>query len=177
MKPFQFSQPGTLDDALENRREEAMWLAGGTTLVDLMKLNVLTPRELVSIKPLLDSSIQKRDSQLYIGAGCTMAQVASDPLVSQHLPVVKHSLLLAASPQIRNMATLGGNVLQRTRSPYFRHIDFPDSPPSDTRQTLNNAPRSAISRPWRSWDITAACWVPTRAILQCRWWRWAVNCI
>ncbi len=60
-----------------------------------------------------------------------MAQVASDPLVSQHLPVVKHSLLLAASPQIRNMATLGGNVLQRTRSPYFRHIDFPDSPPSD----------------------------------------------
>ncbi len=127
MKPFEFVQPASFAEALDRGgSREAMWLAGGTTLIDLMKLNVLTPERVLSIKPLLNATIQEQDGKLVLGAGCTMAQVASDPLVIKHLPVVRQSLILAASPQIRNMATLGGNLLQRTRSPYFRHIDFPD---------------------------------------------------
>ncbi len=126
MKPFQFVQPRSIEEALAASGETStMWLAGGTTLVDLMKLNVLTPNSLISIKPLLDKKIQERADHVYIGAGCTMAMVADDAVVKERLPVVRQSLLLAASPQIRNMATMAGNLLQRTRSPYFRHIDFP----------------------------------------------------
>ncbi len=62
---------------------------------------------------------------LVIGAGCTMAKLADDPLVKNRFPVIRQSLILAASPQIRNMATIGGNLMQRTRSPYFRHPDMP----------------------------------------------------
>lgn len=127
MKPFQFSQPDSLDDAIaRGGSQQAMWLAGGTTLIDLMKLNVLTPSHVVSIKPLLDKSIRLNGDEIILGAGCTMAQVASDAHIIKHLPVIRQSLILAASPQIRNMATLGGNLLQRTRSPYFRHTEFPD---------------------------------------------------
>jgi xanthine dehydrogenase YagS FAD-binding subunit len=129
MKPFQFLNPGSLDKALETSDDQdSMWLSGGTTLVDLMKLNILTPTQLVFVKPLLSTTIQEQDGELFIGAGCTMAEVASHQVVAEKAPVIKQSLLLAASPQIRNMATIGGNLLQRTRSPYFRHIEFEDRP-------------------------------------------------
>lgn len=127
MKPFQFVQPRSIDEALRSSAGgDATWLAGGTTLVDLMKLNVLTPSTVVSIKPLLDVKIEEHSDRIYVGAGCTMAQVADDDLIKRYAPVVRHSLILAASPQIRNMATVAGNLLQRTRFPYFRHIDFPE---------------------------------------------------
>ncbi len=125
MKPFEFVEPRSQAEALQSFDERgSMWLAGGTTLVDLMKLNVLTPNKVISIKPLLDRTIQRKEDQLLIGAGSTMAEVADHALIRKHFPLVRHSLILAASPQIRNMATIGGNLLQRTRSPYFRHIDF-----------------------------------------------------
>ena len=127
MKPFQLLQPHSIDEALSSSATgEATWLAGGTTLVDLMKLNVLTPVTVVSIKPLLDSKIEEHSDRIYVGAGCTMAQVADHAMIKAHAPMVRQSLILAASPQIRNMATIAGNLLQRTRFPYFRHIDFPN---------------------------------------------------
>ena len=127
MKPFQFLQPHSIDEALRSSTGgEATWLAGGTTLVDLMKLNVLTPAKVVSIKPLLDAKIEEHSDRIYVGAGSTMAQVADHAMIKEHAPMVRQSLILAASPQIRNMATIAGNLLQRTRFPYFRHIDFPD---------------------------------------------------
>lgn len=126
MIPFEFLSPEKLSDACElvNHRE-CMALAGGTTMLDLMKLNVLKPQRIVSVSPLLNREITLETDQLWLGAGCTMSQVADDMTVKRYIPALRQSLLTAASPQIRNMATMGGNLLQRTRSPYFRHPDFP----------------------------------------------------
>jgi len=126
MLPFEFKSPESLDAAtatLDHR--QVMALGGGTTVLDLMKLNVLKPQQLVDIKPVLDDKIEISDDKLVIGAGCTMATLADSNPVREKFPAVKQSLILAASPQIRNMATMGGNLLQRTRSTYFRHSDMP----------------------------------------------------
>lgn len=100
----------------------AQFLAGGTTLVDLMKLDVLRPKRLVNIDPLRrsHSAIQLSNEGLRLGALATMAAAAEHPAVSKDYPAIAQSLQLAASAQLRNMATLGGNVLQKTRCPYYR---------------------------------------------------------
>ena len=97
-------------------------LAGGTTLLDLMKLDVMRPEVLVDINSLDPAGIriERRADGLYLGAFVTMAVAAEHPEIRWNYPVVAQSLDLAASPQLRNMATLGGNVLQRTRCNYFR---------------------------------------------------------
>ena len=126
MIPFQFDRPDSIQRATKELSSDgAMALAGGTTLLDLMKLNVLTPTRLSYIKAILQREIATQDLKLVVGAGCTMSQLADDAAVKTKLPAVRQSLILAASPQIRNMATIGGNLLQRTRSAYFRHPDMP----------------------------------------------------
>ncbi len=101
-------------------------LAGGTTLVDLMKLDVMRPSIVVDINPLADtwSAIEFQNSGLRLGALARMSDVAADPEIKKSYPVIAQSLYLAASPQLRNMATLGGNVLQRTRCSYFRDVSY-----------------------------------------------------
>ena len=101
-------------------------LAGGTTLLDLMKLDVMRPATLVDINPLAGnwSTIDFDGGNLKLGALARMSDVAAHPQVRQHYPVIADSLRLAASPQLRNMATLGGNVLQRTRCSYFRDVSY-----------------------------------------------------
>ncbi len=101
-------------------------LAGGTTLIDLMKLDVMRPSVVVDINPLADawSSINLDDGNLGLGAMARMADVADHPEVRRNYPVVADSLRLAASQQLRNMASLGGNVLQRTRCSYFRDVSY-----------------------------------------------------
>lgn len=101
-------------------------LAGGTTLIDLMKLDVMRPGALIDINPLASgwSAINLDGGILKLGALARMADVAADPEVQRNYPVVADALKLAASPQIRNMATLGGNVLQRTRCTYFRDVSY-----------------------------------------------------
>jgi len=98
------------------------FLAGGTTILDLMKLDVMRPKRLVDINQIerTGTHIERREDALYLGAFVTMAAAADHPEIRQNYPVVAQSLDLAASSQIRNMATLGGNVLQRTRCHYFR---------------------------------------------------------
>ena len=126
MIPFRYEEPQSLATACsEIDHSDAMAIAGGTTMVDLMKLNVLTPKLVVHVRKVLSSGVEIRDDHLVIGAACTMASLADHPLVNGKMPVLRQSLILAASPQIRNMATLGGNLLQRTRSAYFRHTDMP----------------------------------------------------
>ena len=126
MNPLKYAAPTKIEDACgASSDESAMLLAGGTTMIDLMKLNVLTPQSLVYIKPLLDAQIDVQKDQVTIGAGCTMSELADDENLRKMFPAIRHSLILAASPQIRNMATIGGNLLQRTRSTYYRHLDFP----------------------------------------------------
>src|SRR6185437_2827134 len=101
-------------------------LAGGTTLIDLMKLDVMRPSALVDINPLAGawSQINLESGSLKLGALARMSDVAAHPMIKQFYPVVADSLQLAASPQLRNMATLGGNVLQRTRCTYFRDVSY-----------------------------------------------------
>jgi xanthine dehydrogenase YagS FAD-binding subunit len=98
------------------------YLAGGTTLLDLMKLDVMRPEVLVDISRLdpAGTRIERRSDGFYLSAFVTMAVAAEHPEITLNYPVIAQSLDLAASSQIRNMATLGGNVLQRTRCSYFR---------------------------------------------------------
>jgi xanthine dehydrogenase YagS FAD-binding subunit len=98
------------------------WIAGGTTLVDLMKLGVERPRGLVDLGLRRDAlaGIVEADGGLTLGALTTMAEAERDARIRLRYPAVHLALSLAASPQIREMATLGGNILQRTRCAYFR---------------------------------------------------------
>jgi xanthine dehydrogenase YagS FAD-binding subunit len=102
------------------------YLAGGTTLIDLMKLDVMRPERLVDINALAreHGAITSGPERLRLGALVHMAEAAEHPAVRRDYPVIAQSLDLAASPQIRNMASLGGNVLQRTRCPYFRDVSW-----------------------------------------------------
>jgi xanthine dehydrogenase YagS FAD-binding subunit len=98
------------------------FLAGGTTLIDLMKLDVLRPSRVVDISALPGhlQAVSVEPSGLRLGAFAKMSRVADHPGVRAGYPVIAQSLELAASPQLRNMATLGGNVLQKTRCSYYR---------------------------------------------------------
>ena len=101
------------------------YVNGGTTVLDLMKLGVRQPAKLVSLKSAgLPAGVEETDAGVRVGAGARMSEVADHPLVAEAFPVIRESLLLAASPQIRNMASIGGNLLQRTRCGYFRHTQF-----------------------------------------------------
>ncbi len=104
------------------------YLGGGTTLIDLMKLDVMRPSQLVDIARIQDPrmrTIEATPAGLRIGALATMRQVADHTAVRRDYPVVSESLWLAASQQLRNMAFVGGNVLQRTRCSYFRDTSWP----------------------------------------------------
>ena len=103
----------------------AAFIAGGTTLLDLMKLNVESHGQLVDINALPFRGIEATAAGLRIGALERMSDVGEHPLVVTQYPAISQSLLLAASPQLRNMASIGGNLLQRTRCGYFRDPAFP----------------------------------------------------
>jgi len=104
---------------------KAQFLAGGTTILDLMKLDVARPEILIDINRVEDlAGIESGSDGLRLGALARMGDVARDPAVVRQYPVIAQSLSLAASIQIRNMASLGGNVLQRTRCTYFRDTSW-----------------------------------------------------
>jgi len=99
----------------------AAYLAGGTTQVDLMlKDGIVSPQRLVDVTRLPLNWITATASAIRVGATTTMEELAADPTISERLPFVRDALLLSASVQLRNMATIGGNLLQRTRCRYFR---------------------------------------------------------
>jgi xanthine dehydrogenase YagS FAD-binding subunit len=105
----------------------SQYLAGGTTLIDLMRLDVMQPELVTDINALTHTPsgrIEYGPRGLWLGALVKMSQAADHPDVIEHFPVIAQSLYLAASAQIRNMATLGGNVLQRTRCTYFRDMSY-----------------------------------------------------
>ncbi|HEY3753098.1 MAG TPA: xanthine dehydrogenase family protein subunit M [Pseudonocardiaceae bacterium] len=118
MRPFELTAPDTVEGALAT---PGTFLAGGTTLVDLMKLNVLTPRHVVDINDLPLRGIDTTDG-LRIGALERMSDVAAHDGV---YPMISRALLASASQQLRNMAAIGGNLLQRTRCTYFRDVATP----------------------------------------------------
>src|SRR5205085_2413238 len=105
---------------------EIRFLAGGTTLIDLMKLNVEQPQAVLDINRLpLDKIEALPDGGLTIGAGVRNSDLAYHPLVRKNYAVLSEAILSGASVQLRNMATTGGNLLQRTRCMYFRATDMP----------------------------------------------------
>lgn len=127
MRPFTYTRAGDAAEAVKlGRAPGAAFLAGGTSLIDLAKLDVMRPEQLVDINPLAaaHAAIEAREDGLRLGAMARMAEAAEHPAILADYPVVAQSLQLAASQQLRNMATLGGNVLQRTRCSYFRDVGW-----------------------------------------------------
>jgi len=122
MKPFAYETSSSIRDASSRGGADSAFIAGGTTMVDLMKLEVMNPSRLVDVNSLPMRGIQMGEDGLRIGALERMTDVADHPDVTSNYPVISEALLLSASPQIRNMASIGGNLLQRTRCGYFRDV-------------------------------------------------------
>jgi xanthine dehydrogenase YagS FAD-binding subunit len=125
MRPFTYVKAATAADAVRAitaAGPEARFLAGGTTLYDLMKLNVEAPASVIDVNSLeeLSGFDTSGSSELVFGALARMSDVAADPWLGTDYPALSESLWSAASPPLRNMASLGGNLLQRTRCAYFR---------------------------------------------------------
>jgi xanthine dehydrogenase YagS FAD-binding subunit len=128
MRPFEYVRADDVAAAvaLVSADSEAAYLAGGTTELDLvLKDGVVEPGRLVDITRLPLRGIDVAEDTLRVGALLTMEELAADPTVRQRVPFVREALLAGASPQLRNMATIGGNLLQRTRCRYFRDATVP----------------------------------------------------
>jgi xanthine dehydrogenase YagS FAD-binding subunit len=124
MKAFSYKLAGSTDEATGTGTQSA-FIAGGTNLVDLMKIDVMGPKELVDINQLPMRGVTLDNDGLRIGALEKMAYVAEQPDVVEHFPVISQALLKSASAQLRNMASIGGNLMQRTRCGYFRDVVMP----------------------------------------------------
>jgi xanthine dehydrogenase YagS FAD-binding subunit len=124
MKAFTYKLAGTTEEATSAVTQSA-FIAGGTNLVDLMKIDVVDPKELVDINQLPMRGIALDNAGLRIGALERMAYVAERPEIVEHFPVISQALLKSASAQLRNMASIGGNLMQRTRCGYFRDVMMP----------------------------------------------------
>lgn len=133
MKLFAFEKCSDISDAVKKtsasdtaqQGANIRFVAGGTTLLDLMKLSVETPDTLVDINRLpLDKIETTRDGGIKIGALVRNSDLANHPYVKSHFPVLSEALLSGASAQLRNMATTGGNLLQKTRCAYFRDTAY-----------------------------------------------------
>jgi xanthine dehydrogenase YagS FAD-binding subunit len=125
MRPFTYARPDTPAAAVRALAEggaSTRLIAGGTTLYDLMKLDIEAPASVVDVSRLRDLSSfdTANPRELVFGATALMSDVAADPLLIREYPALSESLWKAASQQLRNMATVGGNLLQRTRCAYFR---------------------------------------------------------
>lgn len=125
MQTFEYRQAKSPESAVASAGQKSRFVAGGTTLVDLMKLNVETPASVIDIHGLpLDRIEATPDGGLKIGALVRNSNLAWNDDVKQRYTVLSEALLSGASPQLRNMATTGGNLLQRTRCYYFRDTNY-----------------------------------------------------
>jgi xanthine dehydrogenase YagS FAD-binding subunit len=122
MKPFTYMRAADIQTALA--APAATLLAGGTDLLQLMKDDIQCPSEVLDINALPLRNIEVDESVAHIGALARMSDVADHAAIVEQFPAVSQSLLLSASAQLRNMATIGGNLLQRTRCAYFRDPGF-----------------------------------------------------
>jgi xanthine dehydrogenase YagS FAD-binding subunit len=128
LRPFAYARPTDAEEATTLLLEspDAQFIAGGTNITDLMKLGVTRTARLVDLSAVLPRGIDELDGGgLRIGAGVTNAALAAHPVVRRDYPVLSQAVLAGASGQIRNVATVGGNLLQRTRCVYFQDITRP----------------------------------------------------
>ncbi|KPV50604.1 hypothetical protein SE17_25955, partial [Kouleothrix aurantiaca] len=128
MRPFEYTAPAAVADVIEllDAGTNVRPLAGGTDLLTLMKADLAAPAQLVNIKQLEDlpRGIEERDGGLSIGALTTLAEIETSAVVKKRFAALAEAAGLAATPQLRNIATLGGNLLQRPRCWYFRNSQF-----------------------------------------------------
>ena len=121
MRDFSYSLAASLDQAIAADRTSTMLIAGGTELLNWFRLGVAAPDHVIDLAGVAElKSITSDGDMLTIGALATLAEVGENATVRAHAPVLAQACLAAASPQIRNRATLGGNLLQKTRCAYFR---------------------------------------------------------
>jgi xanthine dehydrogenase YagS FAD-binding subunit len=157
MKPFGYVRAGTATEAVAAlaERPDGAFLGGGTNLVDLMRLDVARPSDLVDVTAALSRVVEDDpDGGLMIGAGVRNSDLAADPRVRRDFPVVSQALLAGASGQLRNMATVGGNLLQRTRCLYFQDV----TKPCNKREPGTGCPaRSGIHRDLGILGVSDAC--------------------
>ena len=123
MFPFSFHKAVDEADAIRAALAGARYIAGGTTLIDLMREEVERPERLVDINALPLGGIRAEGADLVIGALARMSDVAAHPDTLRLQPLIAEALIEGASPQLRNVASIGGNLMQRTRCPYFRMLD------------------------------------------------------
>ena len=125
MKTFEFRHATSVDDAVAGAEAGGTYFAGGTNLLDLMKGGVAQPTALVDLRRLgLTDITETDDGGVFVGAGASNSALANHRLIRTRYPVVSHAILSGATTQLRNMATAGGNLLQRTRCPYFMQTTF-----------------------------------------------------
>ena len=125
MKAFAFERAGDAAAAVQAGADGATFLGGGTNLVDLMKLGVAEPTRLVDVSRLPHDAIEETEHGVRIGAAVRNSDLAAHPLIRERYPVLSQALLAGASGQLRNLATVGGNLLQRTRCSYFQDVTKP----------------------------------------------------
>jgi xanthine dehydrogenase YagS FAD-binding subunit len=125
VKTFAFRHAASVADAIDAAAAGARYFAGGTNLLDLMKTGVEAPHALIDVGRIgLDTIEPTAGAGVLIGAGVTNTAVANHPLIRTRYPVLSQAILSGATTQIRNMATAGGNLVQRTRCPYFMDPAF-----------------------------------------------------
>lgn len=126
MNPFSYSKPEDVSQAINLAGPASRFIAGGTNLLDLMKENIARPEHLIDITGLPLKEVRETGSGgLMIGALVSNADLAWHPLIEQRFPLLSQAILAGASPQLRNMASTGGNLLQRTRCYYFYDASVP----------------------------------------------------
>lgn len=126
MEPFRFVKAQDNLTAIHAAgTNQAKFIAGGTNMLDLMKLNIETPKQVVDINKLSLYKVEElQNGGVRIGALVKNSDLSYNPYIIKNFPLLSEALLSGASPQLRNMATTGGNLMQRTRCPYFYNTDF-----------------------------------------------------
>ena len=155
MNPFTYSKPAQLDEAIRLAGPHTRFIAGGTNLLDLMKENVARPQQLIDITGLPLHGIEPTaDGGLRIGALVSNADLAWHPRIERDYPLLSQALLAGASPQLRNMASTGGNLLQRTRCYYF----YDSGTPCNKREPGSGCPaRDGLNRIHAILGASTAC--------------------
>lgn len=155
MNQFQLSSPKEVGTACQELRAGGTLIAGGTNLLDLMKENIARPTRLVDINRIGFDAIEALpDGSLRIGALARNAATAYHPMVRERLPLLSNAILAGASPQIRNMASNGGNLLQRTRCYYF----YDTGVPCNKRQPGSGCPATdGLARQLAILGTSASC--------------------
>jgi xanthine dehydrogenase YagS FAD-binding subunit len=125
VRPFSYTAPGTLAKAISTLGRSARPLAGGTDLITLMKADLYAPERLVAVRSLLPSGITSAEEGVTVGAATVLSDIAANDIIARRFAAVAQAAEAAASLQLSNMATLGGNLLQRPRCWYFRNPHIP----------------------------------------------------